>query len=83
MGGMENLAIGIPYLSAADRKLAGGDGLACSPSPHQVTHVCIFSLFSPSLTMYPSPFFPTQLAWGDRGRDLGWVSFRREALSDV
>lgn len=61
---MENLAMSIPYLSVGkDRKLAGGDGLTCSPSPH----IFIFS-HSSSLTLYPSlcfpPNFPSSL-WGE------------------
>ena len=49
--------------------------------PHRVTQVFTFS-FSSSLTVFSS-FSPTQLAWGDCGRDLGWVSFQRGALSGL
>lgn len=68
---MENLATSIPYLSVVkDRKLAGGDGEACSPStppPPRLTHIFILS---PS-TFYPSLCFPCNLSSSTGGMEKG------------
>lgn len=83
MGGMENLAIGVPYLSEAETGSwqVGMAWPAPLPPAPGYTGLHILFLFLPNLFFFSFP--PTQLAWRDCGRDLGWVSFRRGALSEV
>lgn len=79
---MENLAIGVPYLSEAETG-SWQVGMAWpAPLPPAPAYTGLHILFVFSLTVFSS-FSPTQLAWGDCGRDLGWVSFQRGALSEV